>query len=321
MALSGAFNSGPNFFPTQTANKMTEQITHPNSAHPSRGLFSPTSLETACPRKYYYEKVLGLVPNREALYLNMGTAIHKFVEEWQILRIQGAKGKELLYEAIENSRAVAEAELKSWPGDPYSFENWLFTVVAYHKNWHRVEEKVIQTESINWIPMGNRTMLGGVMDQIIETPSGGLIVRDTKTTGRSLSDWFWKGMENKLQLSLYFHQAEQLTGKEVVAVEIDAVVISKNPIKDPEKNFHRKQFERSALQQADALLTYDRKTKFYMEGLGLPESERLAHFYCEQSQCSNYGGCPYMPICIHGLKSPIVQTDFTLKEKPANAAE
>lgn len=290
---------------------MTE-LTHPNESHPRDGRFSPTSLEDACPRKYWLGKVLGIQPLGTKDYLNMGTAVHSFIEEWQILRKSGVQEEELLARAIENSLPTALASLPSWPGDKYSLENWLFTMEGYHYRWKDTVEDVFATESINWIPMGNGTMLGGVIDQLIRTPSGGIIIRDTKTTGGGMTDWFWKGMENKFQLSIYFHMVEQLLPNEdVIGVEIDAVQIQKKREK-VENNYHRRLFERTDLQISDAIRTYIKKTNFYKEGLALPQEEQAEHFYCEQSQCSNYGGCPFMPICKNGINSPCVHTDFTI---------
>jgi hypothetical protein len=290
-------------------------ISHPNLAHPSEGRFSPTSLETACPRKYYLEKVIGLETSAEKQYLTMGTATHLFIEHWQKLRKSGLHGRDLFLSTVDICYPEVVKILPSWPGDKYSFENWLFTCEGYHSRWQHDNQFMEYTESLQWIPMGNGTLLGGVMDSIYRKPQG-LVIRDTKTTGRNLTDWFWKGMENKFQLSIYYHMLSVLfPNEEICGVEIDAVVIS-NKRDKLEDNFQRRLYDRTDLQQAEAVQTYRRKTEFYMKGLALPtEEEKLQHFYQEQSQCGNYGGCPFLEICTHGLNCPSVYTDFKIRER------
>jgi hypothetical protein len=287
-------------------------ISHPNKAHPSEGRFSPTSLETACPRKYLFEKVIGLRKKGVANYLNMGSSIHAFVEEWQRARLSGLSGNELLAEGVNKALPLATSLLPSWPGDAYSIENWLFTCEGYHSRWENDGKFPVQLETISWIPMENGTLLGGVMDSLFERPNGSLLIRDTKTSGRPATDWFWNGMINKFQLSMYYVMVSKLfPDRDILGVEVDMVTISKKREKG-EDNYQRRLFERTDLQINDAINTYNKKTQFITEGLKLNEHDRPAYFYQEQSQCSSYGGCSFLPLCIHGLNHPSVHTDFQL---------
>jgi hypothetical protein len=289
---------------------MNQTVSHPNQAHPSQGRFSPTSLEDACPRKYYLGKVLGMKKNGQAQCLAMGSAIHAFVEAWQKLRMEFVSGDELLQRAILNSLPIAQTYVPSWPGDKYSIENWLFTCEAYHYRWQGDQNIPLKAECISWIPMPNNTMLGGVMDCLIQRANGSLIIRDTKTTGRNITEWFWNGMENKFQLSMYYLMVSKLfPDRDILGVEIDAVVLT-NKREKPDELFQRRVYDRTELQVSDALNTYLKKTNFITEGLKQNANDIPSYFYQEQSQCSNYGGCQFLPICIHGLDTPAARTDF-----------
>jgi hypothetical protein len=295
------------------------QISHPNQSSPREGRFSPTSLETACPRKYYLEKIQGMKKKGQANCLLMGTAVHAFVEEWQKLRIAGEPEETLLAKAILASLPVAQASVPSWPGDKYSIENWLFTCEAYHYRWKGDGYIPLKTECISWIPMPNGTMLGGVMDALFQKPNGALVIRDTKTTGSKITDWFWNGMSNKLQLSLYYKMISQLfPDRDILGVEIDAVVLTNKRNKEDDL-FQRRLYERTDLQIADALNTYLAKTNFITKGL--TDANPISYFYQEQSQCSAYGGCQFLPICTYGLNHPSVQTDFQLDDSGAGGPD
>jgi hypothetical protein len=284
---------------------------HPNLASPFDKRFSPTSLEEGCWRKYYFNKIMRLRRMGEkSHFLTMGSSIHSFVENFYMLR---RKEPSLSQEAtLALALEKSQPEIPAWPSvDPYSYENWLLTCEAYASRYYSQGVVPFQTETIFWLPMDNGTFLGGVIDQVWETPSGALVVRDTKTTGRPLTDWYWKNLENKFQLTIYAWALSQLfPDRDILGVEIDAVLISKDMEKDYDKHFSRRIYERSEIQMEEALLTYAFKTNHILQALAKPEDRFLLEFPCETSQCGNYGGCPYLPICTEGLNTPAVRTDF-----------
>lgn len=285
-------------------------VLHPNLASPFDNRFSPTSLEEGCWRKYFFQKVMGLRPLADkSHFLTMGTSMHSFIEQFYLLRKNSPQlsPEETLAQALENS----SPEVPAWPSiDPYSFENFLLTCEAYALRYYNDSCIPFKTETIFWLPMTNGTFFGGVIDQLWETSSGAVVIRDTKTTGRPLTDWYWKNLENKFQLTMYQWAVTQLfPNRDVLGVEIDAVRISKDFDKS-EDHFSRRIYERSPIQIEEALLTYNHKTSFIRSALSESKEKMILRFPCETSQCGNYGGCPYLPICKEGLGTPAARTDF-----------
>ena len=288
---------------------------HPNRVHPSLARFSPTRLETSCPRYFYLSEVLELKPSTPQPALTFGSAIHMFIENWQLNRNTDLSPELCYSQAIDSVTATENQPedlfsplIDNNSGDEYSYDNFLTICEEYSKLYWNDGLKLWKTEAVHWQPMPNGTTLGGIIDGVYLTPSNAIIIRDTKTTrGYLTSAWFFPGMENKFQLSVYYYFCQQLyPNHEIIGIEIDAISIKK-------PDFHRRLLSRTDLQISEMLNTYANKTDNIMKGLALPADEQPAHFHCETTQCTAYGGCRFKEICTYGF-NPVTILPF--KDNP-----
>ena len=134
---------------------------------------------------------------------------------------------------------------------------------------------------------------------------------DTKTTTYPLTDYYFRNYENALPVSLYFYTVLEILGC-CDSVQIDGISIPYPPDKSVRVPFARRTFMRTEFQIEDAVNTYCRVTDYLLAGVkkDLPLGELLKHFYCNQSMCNDYGGCPFKPLCCYGFTHPSLLADM-----------
>lgn len=291
----------------------TTQLTDPFKRE-----FSPTGLDTAtCLRKYYYNKILGLTPKGIKLAAHFGSSLHLAIACFYAAKKTKNAVPEV--EAIKGFEFEWSTEQLSSMDAKYNLEQGIRIVAEYCKNYAHdtisFHESLIETATHT--PMPNGTTMICVIDRVI-IEKDLIMVVDTKTTSMSLTDYWFNNFRNSFQLGAEYYAVQQVTGQ-VDTCQIDGVHVpyeTQGPrAKQPPTNFARRTFLRTELQLTDWVNTWCRKTDTICKGLELKgDAERLKYFNCEPSQCNNFGGCPYLPVCMYGLEHPMIRESFNFEK-------
>jgi CRISPR/Cas system-associated exonuclease Cas4 (RecB family) len=290
--------------------------------NPAKGQFTPTSLETymQCKRKYYFQKCVGLQKKEEGVATTFGSAIHvgvgdfyanptlpiqertmsaikAFTAEWEKAGLSGDEKRSLSSGIVILSNYCKEYENESNSSG-----------ISYPKDWIEVEQMVA---------MPNGTTLTCRIDRIAKTKNA-VIIYDTKTSSMPLTDFYFRNYSNSFQLSGYDFAVSSIIDAPVDTCVIDGLKVpysmGKTRTGEPPINFARRSFLHSDLQKQEFINTYVRLTDEIMSNLTEDKEKRQFCFHQCQTACANYGGCEFLPICIHGYSHPSVQVDFTKEE-------
>lgn len=193
---------------------------------------SRMSCARQCLRKHWFRYEIGLVPEREADPLRIGSAVHI--------------GLESLAAGRTADGAVADAtarygETPPWCKTDEHFDDWAVEcetvaalVAGYAWRWFGVSatETIVCNEQTFDLPIVNpdtgapstfwRTM--GKIDKIVRTADGRLLIREHKTTGDSIdpdSD-YWRRLTIDQQIS-HYTLAAQMLGHDVEGIDYDVI--------------------------------------------------------------------------------------------------
>ena len=296
---------------------------------PLAGKFSPTSLENfACPRAYYLSKCLRLEESIRPVTLHFGTCIHYAVGLFWTVRGMDEStaistfGAGLEFDAMDKHdldkllslRGFARAwsECETIPDAKRNQATGLDIVAKYCDRYKNDSSSYIPEliECPQWIEMPNNTMLGFIIDRLWRD-EGCAMVDDTKTSSRSMTDWYFLDYEMSFQLTAYYYGVQQIVG-DCDGVRIDGIKV---PNTGKDDDFVRRSFPRTEIQVEEFLTTYVHKTNYIMDSLAAPESKRMGLFYQEPTRCAKYGRCKFMPICMHGLNHPVVKAEFKFNKE------
>lgn len=283
----------------------------------SKGEFSPSGVENArCLRKFYYTKMLGMKVKQTPVALVFGICIHESVEKFYIL-MSKLKAKPTHQELVDIKIEVIQTFSNSWVkwgimGDmKRNLETGVMTMNNYVDYYAGTQERfeLCDIESDQWVAMPNGTMMLVKMDRVLN--EGDLIILvDTKTTSGAITDYFFRGFENHLPTSLYKYTVEQFLGR-CDYVQIDAIKVPPPAPSSVSAPFGRALFTRTDLQMEDAIQAYCSITDYIMSVVEKPKEEWAKRMYINTGECNSYGGCPFLPVCKHGLNST-VKVDFDI---------
>lgn len=177
--------------------------------------WDPSSLKTLmeCPRKYYYSVVLGFRPRKESVHLTFGKYFHAGTEVWDKARAAGL--------SAEEARALTmDFILKHTYGwtegnkEKYRF-TLLRTVNWYTHKWeNETSHYVMDQEGEPFIelgasivlpwesPTGEDLFLRGYFDGIVMLGEE-LLIRERKTTNKTLNSEFFSKFSPDAQISTY----------------------------------------------------------------------------------------------------------------------
>ena len=298
--------------------------------------FHPTCLETyiACPRKYYFQSLLGLTPKKSIINFHFGSAYHAGVGVFHTVR--GMKGKDavkLLDTDGEYSDALIEdnfnlaktmslkAFIEYWdskrvaPSDKKNRDTGIIIVGKYCDRYERdqAEYEADMIEAPLVISMENNTTMVLTIDRINRAGDDYITVVDNKTSGWALTDFFWVGFKNSFQMLSYDHAVATILGH-CEANQIDAALV---PWKS-DLSFGRKTNMFTKMQKESWYNTYEKATCKICSTLTqypIGSEQCLQEFPCCHTSCSNYGGCGFLPVCQYGLDHPAVKTQFEFEDK------
>ena len=284
-----------------------EKITRSN---PWKGEVSPSSLDTAsCFRKFLYDKVLGISPDIPKVALVFGTCIHKGIETYYISKttLGHTQASLLGLQAFSTAwdAAACDGDIK---------RNYLTGVTLLHE-YFKVYEKDSTSfvpslvECEQWMELPNGCMLLMKIDRVRDENKYFTVV-DTKTTTMALTEYYFRNFENALATTLYFWGVASILGQ-CDAVQIDAVHIPVDQ-RDPGVGFVRRVLMRTELQVHEAITTVVYRTNHIRNVLSGSKKirELLEAMPCNQHNCNDYGGCPYIGICKYGFSHPSLCVDF-----------
>lgn len=201
-----------------------------------------------CPRKYFFEMVLGRTPKEEAPYFSWGTSYHKFREALE--RAYGfGHNKPPRFDEGHASEAFAiasEAGLKYWkkhgrdqePDSKYAYmttERLLKSFIHAYKHWSREKMQgrieVIAVEFPFNVQLADGSFTSGRGDQLVRW-NGKVWGRDFKTSSQNMS-FYQRSLEPNDQFTRYTLAEGKLTGELIQGQFIEVLYNGKPTQKDP----------------------------------------------------------------------------------------
>lgn len=175
-----------------------------------RRLISVTELRTRmrCRREHQYAYVMRRRPAEKAEPLELGTLVHRGLEEWWTTR---------------GNFDAAITAIRSVESDPWLAVQAEGMLVGYHARWHETARRYepLEVEDFFRVPR-NGYDLGGAMDAVVrERDTGRVLLVEHKTTGADISpdSSYWAKLAIDPQISLYVEAA----GRPVDAVLYDVI--------------------------------------------------------------------------------------------------
>lgn len=260
-----------------------------------------------CPRKYFYRIVLGFTPKVIQPYFRFGSAYHKFREK---LEEHYAAGR-IAGECFALAQAEALATFDKEGGDPPKDDKWAHlnkarltaSFMVAMKHWLNEKQqgviKVLAWEQPFILVLPDGTKRAGRADQIIEW-RGVMWGRDFKTTNKSLTPFYERGLEPNEQFMGYtwaenkLHGGDAAQGNMIVKGQVvELLVNDKN--KAPEISTFRT--ERLAHQVAE----WERDHKFWTDCMA----------WCRENDAypmneKNCSFCEYHSVCKQPSDSAIM---------------
>lgn len=282
-----------------------------------------------CPRKYYYNMIMGYRPKGDSVHLIFGQWYHSCLEQYDKLRSSGLDHEEALLGALELALNITWDREKQNPdgsiGGPITFdhpnktrETLIRSVIWYVEHFKDDAAKTVQLANgkpavelsfkmqLDWAPPGSNQpyILCGHIDRLVEF-LGGNYVMDRKTTTTTIGSSYFDNYDPDNQMSLYTVVARVIYSTPVKGVIIDGAQIA--------VGFSR--FSRGFTYRTDA------KTDEWLNDLRywFEQARECAvndNWPMNDKSCHNYGGCAFRKVC---SKSPEVRdiflrNDFTVKE-------
>lgn len=187
----------------------------------------------SCPRKYWYNYVLGLRKVQDEAPLRIGSAFHRCLEHYD----NGMVPDEITAWVRQEYLGHRQHGLEDRDVLLYECETVLRLFYGHLWRWSDAEQytEVIATEQVFDLPLPNpesnrnarNYRLQGKLDRIVKLSDGRLALQEYKTTGYSLDvdSQLWQRIRRDPQVSLYFWAARQL-GYDIEAVVYD---VTKKP--------------------------------------------------------------------------------------------
>lgn len=288
---------------------------YPIPYHETFDIHDPSKLQTylVCPRKYFYEYVLGWQPKFKSFHLTFGTAWHEAME---YLLLNGYT-KENVSNAYDAFMAVYREEVpESYNPEEHRIYKTpdiaLRTLELYVEKYKGDLERfdVLKTEMAVKVPIrledegGHRTLYGK-MDSILRKATNGMVFSlEHKTASRDSGAWAdqWS---NKLQIYTYYHALNFLYGND----NVDGITVNGVFFKKTESTFARVPVRKSRkmllawLHTVNAIFDNLENDFINLAEQGRIEKAQGKHlpvlntFHMNMESCFKYGTCKYLPYC------------------------
>jgi hypothetical protein len=256
-----------------------------------------------CPRKYFYEYVLGWRNENPSIHLEFGSAWHLAMEHMIRERPERGYSGEVIREAWQllndyyRQFFPPEFDQSNAPKEP---GNALYALVGYAKWWEEEdrEDKPLYTEIAGVVSLSANRVLHFKMDSILELQKG-ITSREHKT-GSQLSRQWRDQWSLSIQTGTYNHVLYCLFPEDQVwGVEINGSIFNKT----------KTQYERVPSRRTKAMLNAwlmtanywydnaDREMDFLFNECA-EEDDVLRAYPCNPTNCNKYFGCQFMDFCM-----------------------
>ena len=209
-----------------------------------------TSVNTfkTCPRKYFYQIVLGRVPHEEPPYFAWGSAYHKFREKLELVygfahdrpaKYDEARANDAFVEAVQVGMDYWKKHGKDQDADSkFAFmtrERLMKSFIHAFKHWSREKQQgrieVIAVEQAFNVRLEDGSFTSGRFDQIIRW-NGKIWGRDFKTSS-SDSGFYSRRLEPNDQFTRYTLAEGKLIGEQIQGQFVEMLYNANPTKKDP----------------------------------------------------------------------------------------
>ena len=196
--------------------------------HYTHEIYDSSKVQTFmdCPRKYFYEYVLGWRREGSNIHTHYGVAIHTGFELLNLVRVANGKGYHLTEDDIgmaytaflQSYRQEFKPEDDEYnnPKNPERAREALFAYKLEYNAEH-AKETILSTEKAGSISISDDKKLHYRQDLIVHSPTFGIIVRDYKTAKKNSDPWA-ADFELKIQAGTYTHVARTMANLQLFEV-------------------------------------------------------------------------------------------------------
>lgn len=264
-----------------------------------------------CPRKYQLTMIEGWRRKDESVHLEFGIQYHKALENFDIFRTHGLDHEEALLWVVHFLLNATD----EWPYDhPSKTRETLVRSVIWYIEGYKddVAKTLLLSDGSPAVELSFRFaldfeaapgvpfLLSGHMDRLVEFGDNHFVM-DRKTTGMSLSTFYFNQFNPDNQMTLYTTASKVVYGMPVSGVMIDAAQIA--------VGFTR--FERGiTLRTAGQLDEWMLDLEVWLSAA--KTYARIDHWPMNEKSCNNYGGCVFKDICNKDpqVREMYLRTDF-----------
>lgn len=249
-----------------------------------------------CPRKYFYEYVLGWRPEGANIHLEFGSAWHSAMEH---LILHGYDDISILgaYEKFVNYYRQFFSELVEDQYHPKTPAMALKGLLEYAVTYKHDSFKPLYTEIAGTVSLNEQHTVTFKMDSILETKDG-VKSREHKT-GSQLSRPWMDQWALKMQTGIYNHVLCCLFGPENVwGVEINGAIFSKKEIKFQRVPARRNVQGMEAWYHNTIAWLDDIASDFRKLHMCEESDNTLRCFKQNTESCTKYFGCKYHDFCL-----------------------
>lgn len=279
--------------------------------HPSWQIIDSTKIQTymRCPRKFFFNYVLGWRRVGSNLHIEFGRAIHDALE-WHNKKIMAGMEKidqqhifECMMAFMNTYRETQPADSDDYnqPKDPVTAETLLNAYMQEYGN-EDLSTKIIETEIAGRIAIAKGKHIYFKMDRL-QRDDRGTIVMDYKTGSQQGKTWIAQ-WDQKFQVGTYTYAAKMIYPDTWGMIIRGLFVYKANSTARPygtvdflELDLYRDQDDMLEwLNQAET--QYDN----IMRDFDLLQMVRAGEPYMKAFEkrtesCTDYGGCPYADVC------------------------
>lgn len=259
-----------------------------------------------CPRKYQLKMLEHWAPRGERIHLDFGIMYHSALEEFDKAKAQGATHEDATHAAIrramldsKNFIGTAGKDREAAPkGNIKSRETLIRAIVWYLEHFRDDHAKTLILDNgkpaveLSFkmeLPFsttdGEPFIACGHLDRVVEMGEE-IYVLDRKTTGSTISSYYYNQFNPNNQISLYTLASKIILPKVAAGVIIDACQLAVGFAR-----FHRGITLRTPGQLDEWLQDF---------GNWLARAEAFAaqgYWPMNDTACGNYGGCEFQEVC------------------------
>ena len=273
------------------------------------------TLAQECLRKYQLRMIQGWSKPSKSVHLVFGGLYASALEHFYKYRAEGATIPDAL------DRVVAEALIASWDaatGQPIDFDhpaktrlNLIRSIVWYVEEFgdesmtplktYHLKDGTPAVELSFAFEADDGILFTGHLDRVAQMGDD-LYILDQKTTGTTISSYFFDQFSPNNQVSLYAIAGEVVLNTPIKGLIIDAAQIA--------VGFTR--FSRGFVHRNRDILTEWRETALYT--IKIAQQATVLNFFPQNpTACGNYGGCEFRHICSipRSQRQSYLETDFS----------